>query len=48
MNGYYYVVLDSLGSFVRAFRDFTAAQVFWVGRGGALSGWKIQKRISKY
>lgn len=48
MNGYYYVVLDSLGEFVRAFKEWRDAQAFYVGRGGAMSGWRIQQRISKY
>lgn len=48
MNGYYYVVLDSLGEFVRAFKEWRDAQTFYVGKGGAISGWKIQQRVSKY
>lgn len=44
---FYYVVLDSLGEFMRAFQTFNEAQVYLVNRGGAMSGWKIRKRISK-
>lgn len=36
---YYYVVLDSLGEFVRAFKEWRDAQTPCVGRGGAISGW---------
>lgn len=46
--GYYYVVLDSLGEFVRAFANYEDALTFMVGRGGTMSGWKIVKRVSKY
>lgn len=48
MNGYYYVVVDSLGEFVRAFKEWRDAQTFWIGRGGAMSGWRIIERPSKY
>ena len=48
MDSYYYVVLDSLGEFVRAFKRFEDAQVFWIARGGSMGGWTIRKRVSKY
>jgi len=48
MEGYYYVVVDSLGEYVKAFKNYEDAKVFWVNRGGAMSGWKIVKRVSRY
>lgn len=47
-NKFYYVVLDSLGNLMRTFQTYDEAEVFWVNRGGAMGGWKIRKRISKY
>lgn len=46
--GYNYVVVDSLGKFVRGFIKWTDAQSFWISRGGAMSGWRIQPRVSRY
>ena len=46
--GYYYVVLDSLGEFMRAFKNLENAEIFWVNRGGAMSGWKIVRKVSRY
>ena len=48
MDNYYYVVVDSLGEYVRAFKDYNRAESFWISRGGAMSCWKIVKCVSKY
>lgn len=42
------MVVDSLGEYVRAFKEWKDAEVFRVNRGGAMSGWRIQQRVSKY